>query len=177
ETDRMLPYQELCNLYKEFPELIENTKTVLDTCEIQFDFEKKTSNNQKAFTENEETDGRLLEKLTYDGIAYRYPEYDEKVYSRIEKELSIIKKQGFVSYFLINWRILEYARSKGYFYVGRGSGANSIVAYLLRITDVDPIELDLYFERFINVFRQNPPDFDIDFSWKDRDDITDFIFK
>ena len=53
-----------------------------------------------------------------------------------------------MSYFLINWKILKYARSKGYFYVGRGSGANSIVAYLLRITDVDPIELDLYFERF-----------------------------
>jgi DNA-directed DNA polymerase III PolC len=78
---------------------------------------------------------------------------------------------------LINWKILKYARSKNYFYVGRGSGANSIVAYLLRITDVDPVELDLYFERFINVFRQNPPDFDLDFSWRDRDDITDFIFK
>ena len=81
-----------------------------------------------------------------------------------------------MSYFLINWKILKYARSKGYFYVGRGSGANSIVAYLLRITDVDPIELDLYFERFINLYRKNPPDFDIDFSWTDRDDITHFIF-
>jgi DNA polymerase-3 subunit alpha len=82
-----------------------------------------------------------------------------------------------VSYFLINWKILKYARSKGYYYVGRGSGANSIVAYLLRITDVDPIELDLYFERFINLYRKNPPDFDIDFSWRDRDDITKFIFR
>ena len=60
--------------------------------------------------------------------------------------------------------------------MGRGSGANSIVAYLLRITDVDPIELDLYFERFINLYRKNPPDFDIDFSWRDRDDIIRFIF-
>ena len=82
-----------------------------------------------------------------------------------------------MSYFLINWRVCEYAREKGYFYVGRGSGANSVVAYLLRITDVDPIELDLYFERFINLYRQNPPDFDIDFSWKDREDITEFIFR
>ncbi len=177
ETARMLPYQELCNLYEDFPELIKNTYDVLENCFIQFDFEKPTPKNQKSLVGTEEEDYQKLEKLAYDGVAYRYPNYDEKVFSRIEKELSIIKKQGFVSYFLINWRILEYARSKGYFYVGRGSGANSIVAYLLRITDVDPIELDLYFERFINVFRQNPPDFDIDFSWKDRDDITDFIFK
>ena len=82
-----------------------------------------------------------------------------------------------MAYFLINWKILRYARSKGYFYVGRGSGANSLIAYLLRITDVDPIDLDLYFERFINLYRTNPPDFDLDFSWADRDDVTDFIFK
>ena len=91
--------------------------------------------------------------------------------------MKIIKEKQFVSYFLINWKILKYARSKDYYYVGRGSGANSIVAYLLRITDVDPIELDLYFELFINLYRTNPPDFDIDFSWRDRDDITNFIFK
>lgn len=60
--------------------------------------------------------------------------------------------------------------------MGRGSGANSIVAYLLQITDVDPIELDLYFERFINLYRANPPDFDIDFSWRDREEITQYIF-
>ena len=73
--------------------------------------------------------------------------------------------------------MVNYAQQKNYFYVGRGSGANSIVAYLLRITDVDPIELDLYFERFINPYRNNPPDFDIDFSWTDRDDITRYIFE
>jgi len=177
ETDIMLPYDELCEVYEEFPELLKNTASLLENCHIEFDFSQKTPANQKTFTSSEESDYQLLEKLTYEGIAYRYPKPDEATYGRIEKELKIIKEQGFVSYFLINWRILEYARSKGYFYVGRGSGANSIVAYLLRITDVDPIELDLYFERFINVFRKNPPDFDIDFSWADRDDVTKFIFK
>src|SRR5690606_7188827 len=146
-------------------------------CKIEFDFLKQTPKNQKSFTENEDSDYEMLEKLAYDGIAYRYENPNDVIYNWIEKELAIIKQKGFVSYFLINWKILEYARSKKYCYVGRGSGANSIVAYLLRITDVDPVELDLYFERFINVFRQNPPDFDLDFSWKDRDDITDFIFK
>ena len=106
----------------------------------------------------------------------RYPTPTEEIISRIEKELSIIIEKDFVSYFLINWDITSYARNRGYFYVGRGSGANSIVAYLLRITDVDPIELDLYFERFINLYRENPPDFDIDFSWKDRNDVTQYIF-
>ncbi len=177
ETDTMLPYQELCGRYEEFPELIQNTTTVLERCHIDFDFSQTIPNNQRSFTQSEASDYELLQQLTYEGIEYRYQNPDEIIYSRIEKELDIIKQKGFVSYFLINWKILEYARSKGYFYVGRGSGANSIVAYLLRITDVDPIELDLYFERFINMFRQNPPDFDLDFSWKDRDDITDFIFK
>jgi error-prone DNA polymerase len=67
--------------------------------------------------------------------------------------------------------------SRGFYHVGRGSGANSIVAYCLRITDVDPIELNLYFERFLNPKRSSPPDFDIDYSWKERDEVLDYIFK
>jgi len=161
----------------DFPELIDNTKALLEQCTIAFDFSKETPNNQNTYTQNPELDFRLLKKLTYDGLNYRYESPEAPIFSRIEKELTIIKEKGFVSYFLINWKILKYARSKGYFYVGRGSGANSIIAYLLRITDVDPIELDLYFERFINLYRKNPPDFDIDFSWMDRDDITQFIFR
>ena len=176
ETDIMLPYEELCETYKEYPELIQNTQQLLNNCSISFDFSQKTTNNQRSYTASEASDYILLEKLTYEGLQYRYKDPNDTILNRIKKELHIIKEKGFVSYFLINWRILEYARSKNYFYVGRGSGANSIVAYLLRITDVDPIELDLYFERFINLYRKNPPDFDIDFSWTDRDDITHFIF-
>ncbi|TDU43260.1 DNA polymerase III alpha subunit [Gelidibacter sediminis] len=177
ETDTMLPYQELCDTYNEFPELLENTASILEKCRVDFDFSQENPNNQRSYTTSEALDFRLLRKLTYDGLHYRYKKPGERIFTRIEKELTIIEQKGFVSYFLINWKILKYARSKNYFYIGRGSGANSIVAYLLRITDVDPVELDLYFERFINVFRQNPPDFDLDFSWRDRDDITDFIFK
>jgi DNA polymerase-3 subunit alpha len=177
EVDQMLPYKELCVIYKEYPELIENTKRLLQDCKIDFDFTQTKPNNQETYTNNKTLDYRFLKKLAYNGIAYRYQNPDETIYSRIAKELKIIEEKGFVSYFLINWKILKYARSKGYFYVGRGSGANSIIAYLLRITDVDPVELDLYFERFINLYRKNPPDFDIDFSWADRDDITKFIFK
>ncbi|MEP5256223.1 MAG: DNA polymerase III subunit alpha [Winogradskyella arenosi] len=178
ESHQMLPYHDLCATYAEYPKLISNTEQLLDACSLNFNFGAEAPKNQKCLTENESSDYHLLKQLAYDGIAYRYgTEATQKVYDRIEKELAIIKQKGFVSYFLINWKILEYARSKDYYYVGRGSGANSIIAYLLRITDVDPIELDLYFERFINLFRQNPPDFDLDFSWKDRDDITNYIFK
>ena len=111
------------------------------------------------------------------GATYRYPNPNKIILNRIKKELNIIHQKNFVSYFLINWEITNYARSKGYFYIGRGSGANSIIAYLLKITDVDPIELDLYFERFINFYRETPPDFDLDFSWRDRNDIINYIFK
>jgi DNA polymerase-3 subunit alpha len=177
EADLFLSSEELETAFQDFPKLLENTRNLLAQCNIDFDFSKETPNNQHSYTNNEALDFRLLKKLAYGGITYRYGVADDNVLSRIKMELDIIQQKGFVSYFLINWKILKYARSKIYFYIGRGSGANSVIAYLLRITDVDPIELDLYFERFINLYRKNPPDFDIDFSWRDRDDITEFIFR
>lgn len=83
----------------------------------------------------------------------------------------------FGAYFLITWDIIRYARSRGYFHVGRGSWANSIVAYCIGITEADPIELDLYFERFINPHRTSPPDFVIHFSWDERDEIIKYVFR
>ena len=176
ENDIMLSVDELCDHFRDFPQIIKTTKQLLNNCTIAFDFKNTIPKNQKTYTSNEELDFRFIRKLAYQGLEYRYKKLGERIFNRLEKELKIIKEKQFVSYFLINWKILKYARSKNYYYVGRGSGANSIVAYLLRITDVDPIELDLYFERFINLYRKNPPDFDIDFSWRDRDDITNFIF-
>ena len=176
ESDVLVSQKVLEAMYAEYPQILENTKQLLTDCSIQFDFSQQLPNNQKSYTNNEDLDFRLLKKLAYAGLNYRYKKIGKRIFERLEKELEIIKDKQFVSYFLINWNILKYARSKGYFYVGRGSGANSIVAYLLRITDVDPIELDLYFERFINLYRTNPPDFDIDFSWRDRDDVMHYIF-
>jgi len=175
--DFIYPLTELEQLYGLYPYMAENTRRLLADCQIHFDFEGENLNkNLRAYTESPEDDYRMLERLCQEGLSYRYPQANEPIYQRIETELKVIRQQGFMSYFLINWRLCQYAREKGYFYVGRGSGANSVVAYILRITDVDPIELDLYFERFINLYRKNPPDFDIDFSWKDREDITEFIF-
>ena len=175
-TDQMCNLYEGRERYQNFPEIIEATVQLIETCGIYFEFEDVSGENQRSFLSSEKEDGKLLRRLVDEGLHYRYPSPSQKVLDRIEMEIDTITEKGFVSYFLINWEMLRYARSKGYFYVGRGSGANSVVAYILRITDVDPIDLDLYFERFINLYRQNPPDFDIDFSWQDRDDVTKFIF-
>ncbi|MFM7814715.1 MAG: PHP domain-containing protein, partial [Flavobacteriales bacterium] len=157
--------------------LEEHAQQLIQSCSIDFQHDKLSHQNQQYYCATEEEDIDLLKKLCSAGLSYRYPQANEEVMRRLSKEIELIIEKKFVSYFLINWDIVHYARSKNYYYVGRGSGANSIVAYLLRITDVDPIELDLYFERFINLFRESPPDFDIDFSWRDREDITRYIFQ
>ena len=171
--------RELELLYEDYSYLLKNTEKILEKCDVRIEFHK--SKNKLHFNSTAKEDILQLDELCAKGINQRYKHanknFQKQIEERVNKELDLIEKQGFSAYFLINWEIIEYARSKGYFYVGRGSGANSIVAYLLRITDVDPIELDLYFERFINEFRVNPPDFDIDFSWTDRDDVIAHIFE
>ena len=166
---------ELLEICHDFPEIILNTERLMDACSIDFDF--KACKNKKTFTGDRYDDLILLEKLALDGLQYRYGKGHAEARHRIRHELDIIDKMGFASYFLITWDIIRYSMSRGFYHVGRGSGANSIVAYCLKITDVDPIELDLYFERFINPKRTSPPDFDIDYSWKERDEVLDYIFK
>ncbi|MFT4661862.1 MAG: DNA-directed DNA polymerase III PolC [Patiriisocius sp.] len=174
----MMPEQELKEIFNRYPLLISNTEKILSTSSFEFDFKMEGKhNNKQTYTGNADLDFKFMRHLCYKGIPYRYKKVSERILKRIDKELNIIREKNYVSYFLIAWKIVKYARNRGYFYVGRGSGANSIASYLMRITDVDPIELDLYFERFINLFRKNPPDFDIDFSWKEREDVTDFIFR
>ncbi|MEN8155593.1 MAG: DNA polymerase III subunit alpha [Bacteroidota bacterium] len=161
--------------YDDYPAIIRNSEQIMAGCRIDFDF--TTVKNKRTFTGTALDDKILLEKLALDGMAYRYGSGNREALRRIRHELEIIDRLGFSSYFLITWDVIMYSMSRGFYHVGRGSGANSIVAYCLRITDVDPIDLDLYFERFINPKRTSPPDFDIDFSWKERDQVLDYIFK
>lgn len=176
--DLFLTNKQLLNLYRDLPEAFENLKHVVRNSAIDFAFESEARpQNLKTWTGSVEGDYQKVRQICLDNLSYRYGDNPApEVRERLETELKVIREKEFLAYFLISWDIISYARSKGYFYVGRGSGANSIVAYLLRITDVDPIELKLYFERFINLFRQNPPDFDIDFSSGDRGDVTRYIF-
>ena len=177
-NDKMLPLEELLEVFKLYPNIVENTERLISNCSIDFSFDgDRISQNQKVFLDSPEEDFKLLEKLCKEGLPKRYSNPNDKVLERIERELKTIRELGFVSYFLINHDIVQYSKNNGYVHVGRGSGANSIVAYIIGITDVDPIELDLYFERFINPYRTSPPDFDIDFSWKERDDVTRYIFE
>lgn len=176
DDEILLTKTEAIASYANWKVLLDNTETILNHCSVSFEFGKLAHKNKKYFTGNAYSDIELLRSECAQGLSYRYNNITPIIQARVQKELDLIEKLNFASYFLINWDITRYARSKNYYYVGRGSGANSILAYLLRITDVDPIELDLYFERFINEYRNNAPDFDIDFSWTDRDDITKYIF-
>ncbi|PIQ27522.1 MAG: DNA polymerase III subunit alpha [Bacteroidetes bacterium CG18_big_fil_WC_8_21_14_2_50_41_14] len=161
--------------FEAYPQLIKNTRQLLDNCSFGFDYQ--SIKNKKTFTGNLQDDRVLLEKLALDGFKYRYKPSNITALKRVHGELEIIHHLGFSAYFLITWDIIRYSMSCGYYHVGRGSGANSMVAYCLKITDVDPIELDLYFERFLNPKRSSPPDFDIDYSWKDREEVQEYIFK
>lgn len=174
EDEVFMSREKLLELYAPIPQLIENTEGLLSECSFNFDF--NSSKNRKTFTGNRYDDKQLLYKYAMDGLAKRYEADDKQAKERVMKELDIIDNLHFSSYFLITDDICRYARSRNFYYVGRGSGANSIVAYCLEITDVCPIELNLYFERFLNPKRKSPPDFDIDFSWRDRDDMYAYIF-
>ena len=174
-SDYWKPPDTLRQQFKLFPQLLDQAQNLLEQCQCSLDLEKPKT--KKTFTGSAAADRALLIKLAEDGFRYRFPQATVHIRERFEKEIEVIDKLGFSAYFLITWDIVRYAQSRGFHHVGRGSGANSLVAYCLQITDVDPIELDLYFERFINPHRTSPPDFDIDFSWDERDEVTDYIFK
>lgn len=173
-NETLIDEESLVSAYAKFPSVISKTMEVVKGCSIEMTFH--VDKNKKHFTASMDDDHELLRKLAIEGCKIRYGNKNKKAMERVEKELSIIKQSEFNSYFLIVWDMLRYANEQGFYHVGRGSGANSVVAYCLRITDVDPIKLDLYFERFLNPNRTSPPDFDIDFSWKDRDAIFEYLF-
>ncbi len=175
EDEYFVSPEKLLSAFGQYPFIIGNTCSLMDSCSMQMEYH--TDKTKKTFSSSTEDDRILLEKLAREGLYARYGKKNKIAVERVEKELNIINKLGFNSYFLINLDIIHYARSRGFYYVGRGSGANSIVAYCLKITDVDPIELNLFFERFLNPHRTSPPDFDIDFSWRDRDEVIDYVFK
>lgn len=175
----LIPEQQLKDKFKDYAFIIENTQQLLDSCCMDdYTFGKTDKKNKKYFKNSAEEDLQLLTELAMKGLIYRYGAHHKTALERVKEELKVISDLNFCAYFLITWDIVRYAmEEKGYYHVGRGSGANSIVAYCLKITDVDPIDLDLYFERFLNHKRSSPPDFDIDFSWDERPDIQRYIFE
>lgn len=171
----MWPVDKLKQHLQHFPELIHNTQKLLDACSL--DFALGQDKNKKHVTGSEASDWDLLVTRAWEGFQQRYDASDPALRERFQRELDIIRKKNFCAYYLIAHDLVEFARSRNFAYVGRGSGANSMVAYCLGITNVDPIALDLYFERFLNPERSSPPDFDIDFSWDHRDEVYDYLFQ
>lgn len=179
KSEHFKPEIDLIKSFEHYPQIINNTKNILAECSFEFIYKEPRSTenkNKKYFKESPEEDMKLLSELAYSGLEKRYGANDEVARTRVEKELKVIGELKFSAYFLITWDIIQYSNRMGFMHVGRGSGANSIVSYCLGITDICPIELDLYFERFLNLNRTSPPDFDIDWSWQNRDAIIQYIF-
>lgn len=174
-SDFIKPIASLLPFYEKYPEIVSNTQRIIDDCNFQYDFSVKK--NKLFFTESREGDIKLLTELAWEGFEKRYESQNTEAKIRVEKELKVVDELKFSAYFLITWDIVRYSNSCGFMHIGRGSGANSIIAYCLGITDICPIELDLYFERFLNLNRKTPPDFDIDWSWQERNVILEYIFE
>lgn len=174
ETETFVGKKELLDQYRNYPQIIHNTAAVINQC--SFDYNFSTPKNKQYFTDSRENDFKLLTRLANEGMVVRYGDVHPEAKARVEKELAVIDHLKFSGYFLITWDIIQYSNKMGFMHVGRGSGANSIVSYCLGITDICPLELDLYFERFLNLNRKTPPDFDIDWSWNTRDIILEYIF-
>ena len=127
--------QELFRQFNTYPQIIQNTNTLLEKCHIEL--ESTLKHNRQTYTGSKQHDLDLLTKLTREGCRRRYGD-NKQARERVEQELKVIREQDFCCYFLITWDMIRYAQLSGYYHVGRGSGANSIVAYCLGITDVEP---------------------------------------
>ncbi|MBN2018129.1 MAG: DNA polymerase III subunit alpha, partial [Candidatus Cloacimonetes bacterium] len=168
---------EMKSLFSDIPEAIDNTLKVAEKCDFELDY-KGFLFPHFTIPEGYADDYEYLRKLVYEGVEKKYSDVTDEITDRIEHELAVIKKMGFVSYFLIVWDIIREARKMGVAVgPGRGSCAGSIVAYLIDITKIDPIRYNLFFERFLNPARVSMPDIDTDFSNETRPKVIDYIVK
>ena len=178
ETDELYVKspEEMSEYFSNFPDAIENTVKIAEKCNVEFEFGHTILPNYDVPPEFE-THYDYFKKLCDDGIKNRYGDNPSKeILERAEYELSIIKKMGYVDYFLIVWDFIHYAKTHDIpVGPGRGSGAGSIIAYAIEITDIDPIKYGLLFERFLNPERISMPDFDVDFCYEHRQDVIDYV--
>lgn len=167
---------EMTSLFSDLEEAVKNTVRIAEECHVTIELHKQ--HLPKYPTPEGVTSNDLLEKLCVEGFHKRYPHPTEKHKKRLAYELNIIKRMNFSDYFLIVWDFMKYARESGILTgPGRGSAAGSIVAYVLYITDVDPMEHGLLFERFLNPERITMPDIDIDFPDHRRDEMIQYVCK
>ena len=168
--------EEMSEYFKAFPDAIENTVKIAEQCNVEFEFGHTILPNYDVSPEYP-THYDFLKELCDKGLEKRYGKnLSEEIQKRAEYELGIIKKMGYVDYYLIVWDFIHYAKTNGIpVGPGRGSGAGSILAYAIEITDIDPIKYGLLFERFLNPERISMPDFDVDFSDERRQEVIDYV--
>ena len=168
--------QQLRELFPGCDEAIENTARIAERCNLDFVFNEYhlPSFPVPEGYSNEE----YFRKLCYEGFAERYPDKPQSHIDRLEYEIGVISRKGYVNYYLIVWDFINYAKSQGIpVGPGRGSGAASIVAYCMHITEVDPMKYSLIFERFLNPERVSMPDFDTDFCQERRGEVIDYVIQ
>lgn len=166
--------EEMEELFPYAIDALDNTVKIAERCNIEFDFDTIHLPNYDV-PEGYTTDSYLRE-LCFNGLKERYDNPSEEVIERLNYELNVIEKMGYVEYFLITWDFINYAKeNKIMVGPGRGSAAGSIVAYTLKITDIDPIKYSLLFERFLNPERVSMPDIDIDFCYERREEVIDYV--
>ena len=167
--------EEMASLFPDHPEAIENTAKIAELCNVDFQFGKYHLPHFKL--PEGWTDGdAYFEKLCMDGFLWRYPDQPEKYLEQLRYEMNMIRKMGFVDYFLIVSDFIAYAKNNGIpVGPGRGSAAGSMVSYCLNITDLDPMKYSLYFERFLNPERVSMPDIDIDFCIRRRQEVIEYV--
>ncbi|MBR5760796.1 MAG: DNA polymerase III subunit alpha [Lachnospiraceae bacterium] len=166
--------EEMRLLFPYAQEAIENTQKIADRCNVEIEF---GVTKLPHFEVPEGYDSwTYLNKLCDDGLRERYPDNYEELRERLDYELSVINKMGYVDYFLIVWDFINYAKENGIMVgPGRGSAAGSIVSYCLKITNIDPIRYNLLFERFLNPERVSMPDIDIDFCYERRQEVIEYV--
>ena len=178
ETDELYikSQEEMIDYFENVPDAIENTIKIADKCNVTFEFGNIILPNYDVPAEFKTHDD-YLQKLCDDGIRKRYGDNPSKeILDRAEYEMGVIKKMGYTDYFLIVWDYIHFAKSNGIpVGPGRGSGAGSIVAYAIEITDIDPMKYDLLFERFLNPERISMPDFDVDFDFERRGEVIEYV--
>lgn len=166
--------EEMIDIFKDYPKALMNTLEIAEKCNLRLSFDKVYLPQFQVPSDH--TLDTYLEELTQKGAMERYKEITPEIKKRIEKELEIIKKMGYSGYFLVVWDFINYAKTKGISVgPGRGSAAGSLVAYALRITDIDPLKHGLLFERFLNPDRISLPDIDVDFNDERRDEVIEYV--
>ena len=168
--------EELRSLFPGLDEAFENTQKIADMCNLEFTFHEY---HLPSFPVPEGyTNEEYFRKLCYDGFRERYTNPPESYVERLEYEIGVISRMGYVNYYLIVWDFIRYAKEQGIpVGPGRGSGAASIVAYCMHITEVDPMKYALIFERFLNPERVSMPDFDTDFCQERRGEVIDYVVR